>query len=106
MMLGFALEPMCSMRFRGVSAALAPRRAHLSRQVHQSHQVAPRERQLVTELHARRFKKLSDIRSIVFQRLSRPTLKPPPAGGVSRDTVEGYFPCWGPPLIRIDVPES
>lgn len=39
-------------RFLGVSTAFAPHQAHLSRQVHQSQQVAPRERHRVLRLHA------------------------------------------------------
>lgn len=43
---------MFSPRFRSVSTALAPHQAHLSRQVHQSQQVAPRDCHLVLSLHA------------------------------------------------------
>ena len=52
MMRGFASALTFSLRSRGVSAAHAPRRAHLSRQVYQSHQVASCERQLVMCVHA------------------------------------------------------
>ena len=52
MMRGFASDSTFSPRSRGVSAAHAPRRAHLSRQVYQSHQVASCERQLVMCVHA------------------------------------------------------
>jgi len=52
MMRSFCFLFDASPRFRNVSTAFAPHQAHLSRQVHQSQQVATRDRHLILSFHA------------------------------------------------------
>src|SRR5450432_1364562 len=52
MMHRFASSSMRSARFGSVSTALAPHQTYLSRQVHQSQQVATSHRHLVVSFHA------------------------------------------------------